>query len=124
MKERIDSVVCSDKEVLRLIEKIISGYSPFVEMDVIKKEKSHKEPVTKNTKIICGVVGAAGLATATLYNNNSIVENLQKQTSCDFSLVRLIGCVALGVAAAWGTLLWQQSKEKKEISYNFKIKQT
>lgn len=124
LKERIDSVVCSDKEVLRLIEKIISGYSPFVEMDVIKKEKSHKEPVTKNTKIICGVVGAAGIATATLYNNSSIVENLQKQTSCDFSLVRLIGCVALGVAAVWGTLLWQQSKEKKEVSYNFKIKQT
>lgn len=124
LKDRIDSVVCSDKEVLRLVEKIISSYSPFVEMDVIKKEKSHKELVAKNTKIICGVVGAAGLVTATLYNNSSIVENIQKQSSCDFSLVRLFGCVAFGVAVAWGTLLWQQSKEKKEILYNCKIKQT
>lgn len=124
LKERIESIVCSDKEVLRLIENFISGYSPCVEMNVTKREKSHKEPVSRNKKIICGVIGVAGLLTATLYNNNSIVENLQKQSSCDFSLTRLLGCVAFGTAAVMGTFLWQESKEKKDISYNCEIKQT
>lgn len=123
LKERIETVVCSDKEVLRLIEKIISCYSPFVEINVTKREKYHKEAVSKNKKIICGAVGVAGLFTATLYNNSSIVENLQKQSSCDFSLLRLFGCVAFGAAVVMGTLLWQQSKEKKEIIYNCEIKQ-
>lgn len=124
LKERIESVICSDKEVLRLTEKIISCYSPFVEMNVTKREKSHKEPVSINKKIICGVVGVTGLFTATLYNNSSIVENIQKQSSCDFSWMRLFGCVAFGAATVIGTLLWQQSKEKKEIAYNCEIKQT
>ena len=118
LKERIDSVVCSDKEVLRLLEKIISGYSPLLEVKVIKSEKSHKKPVSKNNIIGCGVLGVAGLLTATL------VDNLGKTLSPGIAVTRLFGCVAFGVAAAWGTFLWQQSQEKKEISCDCKIKQT
>ena len=125
LKERVESIVCSDKKVLDLIKKIISVYSPLVEISMIKSEKSHKEPVSsRNKKIICGLVGVAGLLTATLYSNSSIVEDIQKQSSCEFSLLRLLGCVAFGTATVVGTLLWQQSKDKKEIVYNYRIKQT
>ena len=118
LKERIDSVVCSDKEVLRLIEKIISSYSPLLEMKVIKSEKSYKKPVSKNNIIGCGVLGVAGLLTATL------VDNLGKTLSPGIAVTRLLGCVAFGLAATWGTLLWQQSQEKKESSCDCEIKQT
>lgn len=117
LKERIGSVVCSDKEVFGLIEKLISNYSPLVEMNVQKIEKLHKETISNNKKIICGVVGVAGLLAATLYNNGS------SQSSCDFSWMRLFGCVALGVGVTMGALMWEQSKEKKETIYRCEIKQ-
>ena len=118
LKERIELIVCSDKEVLRLIKKFISSYSPLIERKEIKSEKSHKKPVSKNNIIGCSVLGVAGLLTAT------VVDDLGKTLSPSIAVARLIGCVAVGAAAVWGTYLWEQSKGKKEIVYKSEIKQT
>lgn len=118
LKERVESIVCLDKIVLKLIETFISGYSPLIEMKEIKSEISHKKPVSKNNIVGCGVLGAAGLLMTTF------VDSLDKTLLPGIVATRLFGCVAVGVAAVWGTYLWEQSKKKKEIVYNYEIKQT
>lgn len=119
LRERVETIACSDKEMKRIVGKIVSTYTPQIELDVQKIEKPKQTRVPQNAKMFCWVLGVAGIFASTLY-----CENTNPQEWLAFSWVRFLGSVALGTATYMGALIWSQSKEKKETVYKCKIKQT
>ena len=107
LNERIESIVCSDREILRLTKSIISGFTPCIEIDIIKSEKTTTGQIPSKKILIYGILGALGVLMTFFINIGT----------------HLLGCAAIGAAAYMSALLREQSKERKETTYKFKIKQ-
>ncbi len=123
--ERTKGILCTDKEVRGVVEELISGYSPCVEVSVVEQHKSIPMQVSKNHKVLCGVMGFVGLLAASFSLNFpvSAMEKMASQPFLEFNVLGLSGCVALIIAAVWGANLWMQSQSKSDTTYKCVIKQ-
>ena len=73
--ERIEAANIYDNEVRSVLIKVVSSIGLNIDMEVLKSQKVIKTPISHSKVIGCGVLGLIGLYA----------------TSCDSSLVRLLG---------------------------------
>ena len=78
-----------------------------IEIDIIKSEKTTTGQIPSKKILIYGILGALGVLMTFFINIGT----------------QLLGCAAIGAAAYMSALLREQSKERKETTYKFKIKQ-
>ncbi len=122
LSERIKTIRCHDKEIQQLAEKIISTYSPFIEIKLIEIEEYVKHKHTKNdNKIICGGLGFLGLILSFVNINWS---SYVHDSIFEINWMGLGGCIIFGISTIWATHIMTKSKPQKKTINKYIIKQT
>jgi len=106
--ERIEAANIYDNEVRSVLIKVVSSIGLNIDMEVLKSQKVIKTPISHSKVIGCGVLGLIGLYA----------------TSCDSSLVRLLGGTMSIFAGLGAGYYLQNAKDIVHTSCEIKIVQS
>lgn len=127
LMERVNSVECIDNEILQIVKKLVSLYTPRIDVEItntqlLKREPSfHNKDILKSKKMLS--YGAIALLGLCLSSCNS--EDLDKISFLGFSSARLLGSILLGGSTAFAikSAIKDLRQDEPSIETKFKIKQ-
>ena len=124
LMERLNSVECFDKEILQIVKKLASLYTPRIDIEITSTQLIKKnfpfqnKEMLKNKKVLsCGVIGLLGLCLSAC---NS--EALDKISFLGLNSARLLGCILVG-GATFAVKSFLDHQDKPCIKTEYKIKQ-
>lgn len=127
LEERVNSVQCFDKAILEIVIKLVSLYTPRIDVEItntqlVKRELSiPKKDMLKSKKMLgYGAIALLGLC---LSSCNS--EALDKISFLGFSGARLLGSILLGGSTAFAikSALKDLRQDEPSIATEYRIKQ-